>query len=173
MNGHYGFILFHYLMHFCSMNFRQFKISVCCFLLFILQACTTDQNQKSLNNLDWLIGTWQGQSRSGNVFYEEWIKSSPKEFINHNYHFENDLKIKGGSSKIILQGEEIYYINDTDSSKQLRWKAIDIQPASVTFGNDSIKPYNHISFSLSSQNTWDAKLTGVKDTITYSLKRIR
>lgn len=173
MNGHFGFILFHYLMHFCSMNFRHYKILACCLLLFTLKACTSNQNQNSLNNLDWLIGTWQGQSRSGNVFYEEWIKESPTEFINHNYHFENDLKIKGGSSKIILQDNQIYYINDTDSSKQLRWKATDVHPASVAFGNDSIKPYSRITFSLSAQNTWDATLTGPKDTITYSLKRIR
>lgn len=153
----------------------KFKYSILIFIfsgLLILEGCAPQPEKKSLNNLDWLIGTWQGESRTGNIYFEEWNKAGANEFVNHNYHFEQGIKVNGGTSRIVLENNDIYYVNDTDSLKKLRWKAIAISPASATFANDSIKPYNHITFTLSPGNTWDATLTGAKDTITYSLKRM-
>ncbi len=154
------------------MKFKQVTILLFCSIL-MLQACTSQKEEKSLNNLDWLIGTWQGESRTGNIYFEEWNKKDSSVFVNQNYHFENNVRVNGGSSRIVLEGNDIYYINDTKGEQPLRWKAIEVHPASVTFSNDSIKPYNHITFALSPQNTWDALLTGAKDSVTYSLKRIR
>ncbi|HMU77251.1 MAG: hypothetical protein K1X73_09845 [Bacteroidia bacterium] len=140
-------------------------------ILSIFMITSSCKEKNKLNDLDWLIGKWEGTARNGNIFYEEWKKQSDTAFVNNNYHFEGDKQVFGGTSKIALRNNRLYYINDSDSLKMLQWEAEVHNPTSMTFHNDKITPYNRITFSLSEQNTWDAMLMGKKDTVKYSLKR--
>ena len=146
---------------------KKFYFLILC--IFIVTSSCKEKNK--LNDLDWLIGKWEGTARNGNMFYEEWKKQSDTVFVNNNYHYEDKKQIFGGTSKIVLRNNHLYYINDSDSLKLLQWEAEGHNPTSMTFYNAKIKPYDRITFSLSEQNTWDAMLMGQKDTVKYSLKR--
>mgnify|MGYP001466520250 CR=1 FL=1 len=137
----------------------------------MMLSCKEPVQKTTLNDFDWLLGTWQGISRTGNVFYEEWILKNDTLMANVNYHFEGSEKKKGGSSEIILRNNKLFYINKSDSLKPLEWESVSHTATSMTFFNPNIKPYNRITFSLSEHNTWDAILAGTQDTFRYSLNR--
>lgn len=152
---------------------KQFLNIILFLFLSGLFACTSNKTSTpSLNQLDWLIGTWQGTSKSGNIFYERWHRINDTLFSNVNYHFEGMDTVFGGHSKIILSADTIFYINDSDPLKELKWAHASCTPSSVTFINKKATPYSSITFSLSEKNTWDAVLSGSKDSTHYSLKRI-
>ncbi len=146
------------------------KLVVLITFLFFL-SCGNDKTV-SLNNADWLIGTWKGVTKSNKVFYEKWQYINDTLFTNFNYRIQDNDTIVGGRSKIFLSDNKIFYSNGLTDSASVQWRAVKYNRTEMVFENGAVSKLQTIKFELTNDNKWNASIVVNTDTVTYSLERV-
>lgn len=126
-----------------------------------------------IKNASWLIGTWQGKTNEGLVFYETWNKVNDTLYRNINYHMENSDTIVGGKSEIVLIKNELFYSNGEQGNQNIKWKASLFEKNQMIFENESVLQAKKILFELGKNGRWNATIYSVQDTVNYALQKIK
>lgn len=129
----------------------------------LLGSCQTNVKTADFKKMEWLIGTWKGES-NGQPFYENWIKVSDNEFDNVNYSICNGDTVRGGHSKIGIRNGKITYTGG-NSSLELR----ELNDSLIIFENS--KQAEKFTFTKTLDGKWKAHLQYPSSQIEYLLSK--
>ncbi len=102
----------------------------------VLVSWTPQQNE--INNLEWLIGTWETKTSRGNL-YESWIKISETEFQAKSYYLNKQDTLLLESVQLVEKEKKLHYIvsvKNNNNELPIDFVSKPIQdPAVVVFEN--------------------------------------
>jgi dienelactone hydrolase len=137
------------------------------FLVFLISAligsCQTKDNTTDFKKMDWLIGTWKGET-NGQPFYENWIKLSDTEFDNMNYSICNGDTIRGGHSRIEIVNGKITYTSGSQF-----WGLKELTDSVIVFENTQYG--EKFTFTKTAKGEWRAHLQYPRNQIEYILSK--
>jgi dienelactone hydrolase len=131
--------------------------------MVLLTSCQAQKNSTDFKKLDWLIGTWKGETND-QPFYENWTKLSDTEFDNANYSICNGDTIRGGHSKIQFQNGKIVFTSDNQI-----WELKDLNDTLAVFEN--LQRGEKFTFSQTASGSWRANLKYPKAQVEYLLSK--
>lgn len=134
------------------------------FLIFaLLVSCQTKFSRTDFNKIEWLIGTWEGES-NGQPFYENWVRINDTEFDNANYSICNGDSVCGGRSKIEIRNGQMSY-----TSGKLIWPLKVLKDSLVIF--ESEQHGEKFTFIRTHKDEWKVNLKYPGSEINYLLSK--
>lgn len=146
---------------YCTPKSKLMKNSILILALFTL-GCTTKVDPSGFQNLDWLIGTWEGKAGDA-TFYEHWSKASETELKNINFELMDGDTANSHHASIMVRDGEIIYKGTSVL------KATSLDAEQIIFENkEEARKY---IFRLDDQGRWIAILDNKGAHVEYQLTR--
>lgn len=137
-----------------------------CLLLTIFAACSPQTAPRDLQQLEWLVGNWRGQT-NGAHFYERWERVNATEMSNINYSLCNGEAVISDRGSIRLQDDQIIAGGEKD-----KWRMTRLSKNEVVFENPDIAYAQKITHRLTPEGQWHARIEGKQGVIEYLLTRV-
>lgn len=105
--------------------------------LFVLTLCFCSPKTKTINELDWLIGT-RSTEQNGQIIYESWIKTNDQLLSGKSFFVENnDTNILETIEIKIIDNETFYcpLVVDQNDGEAVLFKLISSDPTKPVFEN--------------------------------------
>jgi pimeloyl-ACP methyl ester carboxylesterase len=146
-----------------SVNKMRYSLILIPFATVLLSSCQARVTRADFTKMDWLIGTWKGET-NGFPFYENWVKLSDTEFDNANYTICNGDTVRGGHSKIEIRNGFIAY-----TSGNLTWNLKELTDSMLVFENQ--ERGERFTFTRTEEGEWKADLKYRRNQVQYLLQR--
>jgi hypothetical protein len=132
------------------------------FSAFAVSGCTTTGNIEDIN---WLIGHWQGLDANGLVFHEHWERAEKNAFVGSGATLKPDgdtlwketLKIE------VIEGVLFYVATVPGNKAPVHFKMVKGDSHNAVFENKEHDFPQRISYILETNNTVRVKLEGLED----------
>ncbi len=118
-----------------------------------------------LKNAEWLIGTWESKTESGNMF-ETWSKYSDKEFIGKSYLLIEEVPFILETLQLIQEQDSVFYIptvKNQNDNLPVRFSLQSISDTELVFENLKHDFPQTISYFKKSQDSLVAVISGLKN----------
>ncbi len=132
-------------------------------IISILVIGSWAQQQRELDKLEWLLGTWQTKTPKGSL-YETWSRKSPIEFQGKSYYLKNKDTLLFESVRLIEKDKKVHYIVSVKNhnhdlpvdfvSKEIK------DPATLLFENPLHDFPQAISYKKQAKDSLIAEISG-------------
>lgn len=152
------------------------KLHVIFISALIAIACDT---KPSVNEAEWLIGTWQNQTSRGNI-YETWSKKSDRELVAKSYLLEGRDTVILETIQILQEEQQLFYIPTVatqNDGKPVRFTMKKIENNSMIFENSDHDFPQVITYTKIGNDSLIAFISGVQSgqetSRSFKMKRIK
>ena len=132
-----------------------------------IYACTQKEKITSLNQVEWLLGDWQGTYKGG-PFYESWRKANDSTMVNFIIDVNPADTVVKESAMIGLRNGELIHRGDDGST----WETVKLTDTEMIFKNDTVEYANRLIWKHSENDHWLAEIQSPKGNVNYDLERV-
>ena len=155
------------------------KISLILLLLLTILSCKKGEKTNLLNEIDWLIGTWENNSDKGNLL-EIWKKENDSVYSGQSFyikakdtlHFET-IQLKQISDSLLYRSS----VKGQDNDLALDFRLTSKTQNQFVFENPKNDYPKKIVYKLISKDSLVAIISGIQQgkasSETFSMKRIK
>ena len=155
------------------------KISLILLLLLTILSCKKGEKTNLLNEIDWLIGTWENNSDKGNLL-EIWKKENDSVYSGQSFyikakdtlHFES-IQLKQISDSLLYSSS----VKGQDNDLALDFRLTSKTQNQFVFENPKNDYPKKIVYKLISKDSLVAIISGIQQgkasSETFSMKRIK
>ena len=155
------------------------KISLILLLLLTILSCKKGEKTNILNEIDWLIGTWENNSDKGNLL-EIWKKENDSVYSGQSFyikakdtlHFES-IQLKQISDSLLYSSS----VKGQDNDLALDFRLTSKTQNQFVFENPKNDYPKKIVYKLISKDSLVAIISGIQQgkasSETFSMKRIK
>lgn len=133
-------------------------------IISIMIAGSWAQQQGELNQLQWLLGTWETKTPKGSL-YETWTRKSDTEFQGKSYYLKNKDTLLFESVRLVEKDKKLHYIVSVKGhNKQLPvdFASKEIKdPASLQFENPLHDFPQKITYKKQGKDSLLAEISGM------------
>ena len=141
---------------------KTMKYFISLSFLFLLISCN---KQSSIQQAEWLIGTWENQTSKGNI-YESWEKKSPNELRAIAFKLSGKDTILLETIQIIQEEEGLFFIPTVPTQNQglpIRFKMTSIKTTEMTFENPNHDFPQKINYRMIGTDSLEAIVSAIEN----------
>lgn len=142
------------------------KLFKCLFAFVLLALQVTAQNKNEIQNMHWLVGSWQGMHKD-KPFYEAWRKASDNVLVNFSIEIKGNDTLVKEEGAIVIKNDKVLL-----GKAPTQWILKRSMNNELVFENDSLKFSNRIIWLHTKNDHWFTILQHPKSTVYFDMVKV-